>query len=147
HSFDESVEMCRRSADDGIEVVVATPHAHDHVHTTHDPAFLREKVNELNGVLQGRPRVVLGGELRFTHDVVNHLCKARSAPTINDGPYALIEFPHQVVPRGSERALFELMHNQIRPIIAHPERNQLLMAEPEKFYELVAMGALGQLDT
>ena len=147
HSLDESLDMCRRSADDGIEVVVATPHAHDHVHTTHDPAFLREKVDELNRELQGRPRVVLGCELRFTHDVVNHLCNARSAPTINGGPYALIEFPHQVVPLGSERALFELMNHQVRPIIAHPERNLLLMAEPEKLYELVEMGALGQLDT
>lgn len=147
HSLDESLDMCRRSADDGIQVVVATPHAHDHVHTTHDPAFLREKVDELNRELRGRPRVVLGCELRFTHDVVNHLCVTKSAPTINDGPYALIEFPHQVVPLGSERALFDLMSHQIRPIIAHPERNQLLMAEPEKFYELVEMGALGQLDT
>jgi protein-tyrosine phosphatase len=147
HSLDESLEMCRRSADDGIEAIVATPHAHDHVHTTHDPARLREKVDELNRELQGRPRVVLGCELRFTHDVVNHLCKTKSAPTINDGPYALIEFPHQIVPPGSERALFELMSQQIRPIIAHPERNMMLMAEPERFYALVEMGALGQLDT
>lgn len=147
HSLDESVEMCRRSADDGIEICVATPHAHDHVHKTHDPVFLRQKVDELNTALAGRPRIVLGCELRFTHDVVNHLCNAKSAPTINGGPYALIEFPHQVVPLGSERALFELMSHQIRPIIAHPERNHMLMAEPEKFYELVEMGALGQLDT
>ena len=147
HSLEESLDMCRRSADDGIEIIVATPHAHDHVHTTHDPAFLRQKVDELNAELQGRPRIVLGCELRFTHDVVNQLCKAKSAPTINDGPYALIEFPHQVVPLGSERALFELMSQQIRPIIAHPERNMMLMAEPEKFYELVELGALGQLDT
>jgi protein-tyrosine phosphatase len=39
------------------------------------------------------------------------------------------------------------MSNQIRPIIAHPERNHMLMGEPERFFELIEMGALGQADT
>jgi protein-tyrosine phosphatase len=147
HSLEESLEMCHMSFRDGVQTMVATPHAHDSVHKTHDPAFLRRKVDELNGRLCGSPRVVLGCELRFTHDVVSQVCRTRSAPTIDGGPYVLVEFPHQVVPLGSERALFELMSNQVRPIIAHPERNHLLMAEPERFYELVEMGALGQVDT
>jgi protein-tyrosine phosphatase len=52
-----------------------------------------------------------------------------------------------VVPPFSERPLFELLTNRINPIIAHPERNQQLMSEPERFYELIEMGALGQVDT
>jgi protein-tyrosine phosphatase len=147
HSLDESIEMCRTSARDGVEVIVATPHAHDSVHKTHDPAVLRQKVDELNRNLQGNPKIVLGCELRFTHDLVKQVCVDKSAPTIDGGPYVLVEFPHSVVPLGSERALFELMSNQIRPIIAHPERNHLLMAEPERFYELVELGVLGQADT
>jgi protein-tyrosine phosphatase len=146
-SLEESLEMCRLSADDGVEVIVATPHAHDSVHETHDPEVLLGKVRELNERLRGRPRIELGCELRFTHDVVNHICRKKSAPTLAGGPYALIEFPHSVVPPGSHRPLFELMSNQIRPVIAHPERNHMLMSEPERFYELVEMGVLGQADT
>ncbi|HXG91367.1 MAG TPA: CpsB/CapC family capsule biosynthesis tyrosine phosphatase [Blastocatellia bacterium] len=146
-SLDESLEMCRISARDGVRVMVATPHAHDGVHDSHEPAFLRQKVDELNNQLGGELRVVLGCELRFTHDLIKHICTEKSAPTIADGPYALIEFPHAIVPLGSDRALFELMSQRVRPIIAHPERNHLLMAEPERFYEMVEMGALGQLDT
>ncbi|HSE98945.1 MAG TPA: CpsB/CapC family capsule biosynthesis tyrosine phosphatase, partial [Blastocatellia bacterium] len=123
------------------------PHAHDSVHRTHDQASLQSKVDELNSRLGGNTRIVLGCELRFTHDIVNHLCRQKSAPTIAGGPYALIEFPHSVVPPGSHRPIFELMSNQIRPIIAHPERNHMLMSEPGRFYELVEMGALGQADT
>jgi len=144
---DESVEMCRMSHHDGVSVIVATPHAHDGVHTTHQPATLTERLEALNNKLGGKPEIVLGCELRFTHDIVNQVCRARSAPTINGGPYVLVEFPHMVVPPGSERPLFELLSNQIRPIIAHPERNHLLMSEPERFYQLVEIGALGQLDT
>jgi protein-tyrosine phosphatase len=146
-SLAESVEMCRLSSDDGVKIMVATPHAHDGVHDTHNPSFLSEKIKELNEQLGGNPRIELGCELRFTHDVVSQVCATRTAPTIAGGPYVLIEFPHAVVPVGSERALFELMSNQIRPIIAHPERNQMLIAEPERFYSLVEMGVLGQADT
>ena len=143
----ESVRMCRLSAEDGISLIVATPHAHDHRHKTHDPVFLQQKVDELNEKLDGRPRIELGCELRFSHDLVNQVCRDKSAPTIAGGRYVLVEFPHAVVPLGSEHALFELMNNDIRPIIAHPERNHMLMAEPERFYTLVEMGVLGQADT
>jgi len=39
------------------------------------------------------------------------------------------------------------LSNEIIPIIAHPERNMMLMSEPERFYELVSIGVLGQMDT
>ncbi|HSF24016.1 MAG TPA: CpsB/CapC family capsule biosynthesis tyrosine phosphatase [Blastocatellia bacterium] len=146
-SLEESLEMCRASAKDGISVMVATPHAHDGLHTTHDPEVLHKKVAELNEQLGGALRVVLGCELRFTHDIVRQVCDTKTAPTIAGGPYVLVEFPHSVIPPGSERPLFELISNQIKPIIAHPERNQMLIAEPERFFPLIEMGVLGQLDT
>jgi protein-tyrosine phosphatase len=147
HSLNESLEMCRASADDGVTVMVATPHAHDGVHLTHERGFLLRKVDELDSQLSGNPKIVLGCELRFTHELVKQLCETDSAPTIAGGPYALVEFPHAVVPPGSERPLIELMSNRITPIIAHPERNIMLMNEPERFYELVSIGVLGQVDT
>jgi protein-tyrosine phosphatase len=146
HSLDESLDMCRASAQDGISVMVATPHAHDGLHRTHDPEFLAQKVAELNALLGGGPSIVLGCELRFTHELVKQICETRSAPTIAGGPYVLVEFPHTVVPSGSEYPLVDLMNNQITPIIAHPERNLMLMSEPGRFYELVSIGVLGQMD-
>jgi protein-tyrosine phosphatase len=145
--IDESLKMCRLAAGDGIKVMVATPHAHDSVHTTHHPDVLRRKVEELNARLDGQLKVELGCELRFNHDVIRQVCHERTAPTIAGGPYVLVEFPHYVVPVGSERVLFELMSHQFRPIIAHPERNRQLMDDPERFYSLVEMGVLGQLDS
>lgn len=146
-SLDESIEMCQASAADGIRVMVATPHAHDGKHKTHDPELLKRKVEELNARLQGAPKIVLGCELRFTHETVKQLCETHTAPTIAGGPYALIEFPHSMVPPGSERPLCELRSNRITPIIAHPERNAMLIDEPNRFYELVLLGVLGQMDT
>src|SRR5262249_14005945 len=76
----------------------------------------------------------------------SNLCFNKSALTLAGSRYALIEFPSQVVPPGSERAFFELMNNGIRPIIAHPERNMMLMSQPERFYEFVELGVFGQAD-
>ena len=81
-SSDESVEMCRLSESDGVEVIVATPHAHDGVHKTHEREQLKQRVDDLNARLGGRPRVVIGCELRFTHDIVRQICESGSAPTI-----------------------------------------------------------------
>src|SRR6185503_3371694 len=41
----------------------------------------------------------------------------------------------------------QLMNQGITPIIAHPERNMMLISEPERFYKLVDGGVLGQMDT
>ena len=147
HSLDESLEMCRASSNDGINIMVATPHAHDGLHRTHDPESLAQRVDQLNELLGGSPEIRLGCELRFTHELVRHICETRSAPTLAGGPYALVEFPHTVIPPGSEYPLTELMSNHITPIIAHPERNVMLMSEPGRFYELVSIGVLGQMDT
>jgi protein-tyrosine phosphatase len=145
-SLEESVEMCRCSAEDGVRVMVATPHAHDGVHRTHARSVLEEKIALLNERTGGNPRVELGCELRFTHDLVNQVRGGETAPSIAGGPYVLVEFPHSLVPPGSDRVLFELITNGFRPVIAHPERNQLLMTEPDRFYALVDNGVLGQLD-
>ena len=147
HSIEESVEMCRASVQDGVTIMVATPHAHDGLHRTHEPALLRQKVDELNQQMKGSPKILLGCELRFTHELIKQLCQTHSAPTIAEGPYALVEFPHALVPHGSDNLLFELMNAGITPIIAHPERNMMLMSEPERFYQLVDAGVLGQVDT
>jgi protein-tyrosine phosphatase len=146
-SLDEAVRMCQASAGDGISCVVATPHAFDGVHTNHQVGFLDERVREMNEHLGGSPVVKLGCELRMNHDIVKQVCADRTAPTLGGGPYVLIEFPHYVVPVGSERVFFELMTNSFRPVIAHPERNRTLMAEPHRFYNMVESGVLGQMDS
>jgi len=146
-TIEESIEMGRLSAEDGVTAMIATPHAHDSMHVTHDPKDLKLKVDELNAALKGRPRIELGCELRFTHEVVAQVSVKKTAPTLAGGPYVLVEFPHLSVPVGAERVFYELLSSDLRPVIAHPERNRALMDEPERFYSLVEIGVLGQVDS
>ena len=144
--LEDSLKLCRDSAASGVEVVVATPHLRDGIHIDHEISFLEGKVEELNSILCGKPRVELGCELRLTHEMVRLICVDRKAPTIAGGPYVLIELPFSVIPLGTERVLFELMGNNIRPIIAHPERNAVLIDDPGQLYHLVDSGIAVQID-
>src|SRR5262245_27085652 len=87
-SLEESVTMCKVSFTDGITTIIATPHTHDGVHVTHRPEFLQQKVAELNTILKGEPKIELGCELRFTHEVVSHLCFQKSALSLAGSRFA-----------------------------------------------------------
>jgi protein-tyrosine phosphatase len=52
-----------------------------------------------------------------------------------------IEFPSEHVFSGVQKLFFELMREDIIPVIAHPERNSVFVRHPSLLYELVQMGA------
>ncbi|MBU1881394.1 phosphotransferase, partial [bacterium] len=61
--------------------------------------------------------------------------------------YMLVEFPLNDIPRGYDRELRNLVNSGITPIIAHPERNALIMRKPAMIGQLIDIGALIQLNT
>jgi protein-tyrosine phosphatase len=61
------------------------------------------------------------------------------------GKILLLEIPHTSVPAGALQLIRWLRANSIRPLIAHPERNQEIIRHPEKIRPLASQGALFQL--
>ena len=57
----------------------------------------------------------------------------------------LLELPHGAVPPGTDKLVAWLRKRGVRPMIAHPERNRLLMREPERIEPFVESGCLLQL--
>ena len=57
----------------------------------------------------------------------------------------LAEFPHSQIPVGSSNLVRWLVQHDILPMIAHPERNRALQANPGKLEPLLADGCLIQL--
>ncbi len=57
----------------------------------------------------------------------------------------LLEFPHSHIPPGSDQLVRWLLKQHIRPLIAHPERNKAMHADPDKIAPFVSMGCLLQL--
>jgi protein-tyrosine phosphatase len=66
--------------------------------------------------------------------------------TVGDGKkYLFIEFPHQMIPYRVEEVLFQLMSRRVIPIITHPERNLEIGQRPQRYYEMIKKGCLGQV--
>lgn len=146
-TIDESLEMCRQAALDGVNVIVATPHFRPAVYeTSHEIisgliAMLTVKLNEECIDL----RILPGSEVTFTPEMPLHLRSMRYLTINGNGRYCLIEFPPAVVPCNWEAVLLSMLHSGLVPVIAHPERNMWFLNNPESLYPVVTAGALVQI--
>jgi protein-tyrosine phosphatase len=165
-TLDESIEMCRRSYQDGIRIIVATPHVLDGIYPNHRSTILA-KVQELNAAIKKfgvgswefgvqncsastHPRldaltILPGADVHFSLDMPK-LCENGEILTVNDkGQYLMVEFDFQGIPYHAEDVLFRLITKGVIPIITHPERNFEIGQRPQRYGEMIRMGCLGQV--
>jgi len=57
----------------------------------------------------------------------------------------LLEFPHTQITPGADKLIERLLQHNIRPLIAHPERNQDVMRDLSKIEPFVEMGCFLQM--
>lgn len=145
-SQEESMELCRMAAADGIEALVCTPHVdfrYTNTRTTIEPPFdlLDRAIKD-----EGLPlRLVKGAEVHMSPDILVRL-KEKDLLTYDDlGRYLLLEFPFQQVIMGTEDLVYRLRLAGVTPIIAHPERIGYFMDDPDRMFSLIRLGALGQV--
>jgi protein-tyrosine phosphatase len=161
-TLDESIEMCWLSYQDGIRTIVATPHILPGIYKNNRSTILT-KLHELNealkkfGVKNLDPMTQLpndsiteleilpGADVHFSFNMLQ-LCENGEIVTVNDnGRYLMVEFDFQGIPYRGEEVLFQLIMHGIIPIITHPERNLEIARSPNRYYEIIKMGCLGQV--
>ncbi len=143
----ECLHMARLARKDGIEKIVATPHLFRKDVVLNSMQEIEEKRRELIKVLKENNleiEIFPGAEIYVTHNLLQQVREKRDRLTINKTSYMFIEFPSEHVFPGVKNLLFQLMSEQIIPIIAHPERNRVFARRPFLLYELLRMGALAQ---
>lgn len=145
-TLEDAVAMAHIAAEDGTDTIVATPHRFDGNHAMMPAAQLHERLAQLREAVGSSVRIVLGSEVRFTHEIVKHLCVSREALTINGGSYALVEMPPVGIPAGCERLVYELSSAGIKIVISHPERNRAVQERPDRYYNFTELGILSQID-
>jgi len=145
-SIEESIELCRIAASDGISTTVCTPHInfrYENGRGSIEQAFdaLREAVER-----EGIPlELVKGAEVHMSPDILARV-RERDLVTYNDnGRYLLLEFPFQRILTGEEEMVYRLRLASVVPVIAHPERIEYFMDNPDRLLQLVRQGALGQV--
>jgi protein-tyrosine phosphatase len=90
-------------------------------------------------------RILPGADVRLCEKTLPYLDQG-TLMTVSDGKkYLFVEFPFQGIPYGAEEILFQLMSRGIIPIITHPERNLEIGQRPQRYYEMIKTGCLGQV--
>ena len=142
------LQLAAAAVKEGITDVIATPHHANGVYWN-PAADVRRLTEEVNDLLlrHGLPlRVHTGQEIRVHAELLDNLEK-RELLTLADTPYILLEMPTATIPDEMSELVYELSLQGIRPVIAHPERNEQAMREPSKLQELIGLGAWGQVTT
>ena len=145
-TLEASVELCRMAADEGIETVVATPHVLRGRWRTRSRAEYQAILDELRGQVGSTPRILLGSEYFFGHDM-DDMLRAGSILPLAGGRYVLVEFASHSIPPMAREPLYRAQLDGWTPLIAHPERNLVFRSNPELLASLLRLGAKAQITT
>lgn len=145
-SLEDSLEIARAAVADGIQVIAATPHVRDDWPT--DVGVMESGVAELRAELQAAAiplDVRPGGEIAF--EWISRLSEDQLARFgLGGNPcYLLVETPYYGWPLALADRLFSLRARGINPVLAHPERNAEVQANPARLARLVERGVLVQV--
>ena len=97
-SMDEAEDLCRMAASEGIQTIVATPHVLRGRWKNTSRAHLEELVAQLSERVQHWPRIVLGSEYWFGHDMDEVLRAGTPIIPLAGSRSVLVEFPSHAVP-------------------------------------------------
>lgn len=148
-TLDEALDLARAAVEDGITHSVLTSHVHPERYPNQKRnlegavAAFTEELKKASIPLDVR----MGGEARLCPELIDLVAEGQ-VPFLGEvGGYKilLLEFPHQMIPVGSIRFINHLTRMRIRPLIAHPERNKAIMANPDKVNEFTEAGCWLQL--
>lgn len=148
--LDTALEMARIAVADGIRFAVATPHI-DPGRYANDRRSIQLSFAEFRRALQqaGIPlRIAMASEVRLDLDVVAMFGR-EEVPFLGvvDGyEIVLLELPPTHVPVGAARFIERLVRQRIRPVLAHPERNEEIVRDQSKLEPLLAAGSFLQIN-
>lgn len=145
-TLEESVEIALTVARDGASIIAATPHVRDDFPTA--AQTIEPSVRELNRILEEKGidlRVLGGAEIALTRLPLLSDAELRQLALAGNPRYLLLEFPYLGWPLSLESVIWELRSRGITTVLAHPERNPEIHANPDRIAALVAGGALVQL--
>jgi protein-tyrosine phosphatase len=148
-TLEEALEMARIAVANGIEAAHVTPHLHVG-RWDNDLPKIAAAVDAYRAALaKAQIPLELGfaAEVRLDYEILP-LIEAGRVPflgTLEGYKVMLLEFPHSHVPVGADKFVAWLLARNIRPLIAHPERNKDLMRDPARIEPFIGQGCLLQV--
>jgi protein-tyrosine phosphatase len=145
-SLEEALELARAAEGQGITTMAATPHVRADYPTS--PEQMEEAVASLRAELRAEGiavEILHGGEMEIgtlpslDPETISRFTIGQS------GRYLLVEFPYFGWPPALEGVVYSLRGRGITPIIAHPERNPDIQANPAALSAVTELGAIVQV--
>ena len=128
-TLEESLEAVGRMVGAGIGRICTTPHLNGSL--THDPARLKERLDEVDAAWETVSRAVAERfpDLRFHRGfevMLDVPDPDLSDPRLrlNGSSFVLVEWPRLQIPPRTEHVIRRICSDGYRPILAHPERYQ-----------------------
>ena len=144
-SLEESLEMARIAAADGIQQMVCTPHMFNGLSSNPEPAEVVDRVNALQVAIgTDGLRILPGNEVHFSHEILEKV-RTGGLTKINRQNYMLVEFPALTVPAGARELFQDLLAVGVRPILVHPERNAQIQTRRSIVVDFVEQGVYVQV--
>jgi protein-tyrosine phosphatase len=137
-----SLSMLRVAHESGITDIVGTPHAN--AETTPDADEIARQMDDLNGAVNGQPRIHRGCELHATYDAIADALANPRKYTVNGRNFLLLEFAGQVA-ASAEDILGRLAGAGMDAIVAHPERIPALSQKLDRLEKWCERGVLVQI--
>lgn len=139
--LETSIGMASIAAADGIQTIIATPHVG--ADGVLDMARITDAVCLLNSALQ-QENIAL--DILPGAEVQSHAAVAVAEQyTLAGSSFFLLEFPHSHLPADAVDLIYDFVGRGLTPIIAHPERNHAISAQPDTIIALVEAGARVQV--
>lgn len=144
--WDDALAMARLAVEDGATTIVATPHQLGSWSDNRGDA-IRSLVVECNERLSAEQiplKVLAGGEIRIEPGLIDELVTGDLVTLGDHRRHVLLELPHELY-FPIDGLMNDLAARRISVVLAHPERNEGLLRQPDLAVDLVDAGCLLQL--
>ena len=121
-SWDTSLEMCRMAADDGIEHIVATPHANERFQYNRQHLASHLEYLRVSGG-QDSAALTLGCDFHLSYDNLQEVLISPERYTIEDSHYLLVELSNYSIPAQINECFTRMADVGITPV-DHTSRAQ-----------------------
>jgi protein-tyrosine phosphatase len=131
------------SAQDGIEHIVATPHANDRYY--YDRPYLSGLLSRLQERIGDTPKLSLGCDFHLSFENMANALQTPERYCIGDTRYLLVEPSNFSVPQQIDEWLTQLEERNFTAIITHPERNPILQQTEDRVLRWIELGCAVQV--
>ena len=147
--LDQALRLARMAVADGITHCVATPHIHPGRYDNTLASITATFTEFKQALADAQVPLQLGmaAEIRLSEEILVMVAQ-QQVPFLGKwegGRVLLLELPHSHIPPGVEQLIRWLQKQNIRPMIAHPERNKDVLRDFNKVLPLAREGCLFQV--